>query len=492
MDFTLYTKEDYESGWFNELICAELDNFLKDVEAGKMPRLMIFAPPRSGKSELASRRFTAYALGKHPEYDIIATSYAADLAFRMSNDTKRIVSTPKYADVFPDTRLLTSQQARQQIATGKTDLWQTANSDGLLNAGSYKAAGVNGPITGQGAVIGLIDDPAKDYKTASSSTYQTAVKDWYDTTFFTRLNPKKNGVIIILTRWHQLDLAGQLLAEDSSEWKVLSFPMLAEKVEYHEINGKKYKLREPGDILFPERMPLKFVEKCRQRGSLVWNALYQQRPTNKGGGVIKTDWFQYYQVLPKMRWRAIYADTAQKKGEENDFTVFEVWGLGEDNKIYLIDMLRGKFEAWELEIKAPAFWNKHNKSDPKNPAPLRYFSIEDKSSGTGLIQNLSRKALMPINPISRNANSGSKASRVMDIQGYIQSGFVVLPDPSCTHLMYDGSIQTDCSYINDFLFECESFTLEMTHAHDDTIDPMCDAITDMKIDNYVPDVASIL
>jgi hypothetical protein len=106
------------------------------------------------------------------------------------------------------------------------ELWEVVNEKGDIH-GSYRAAGVNGGITGQGMNIGIIDDPAKDYKTASSPVYQEAVIDWYDTTFFTRADPKLNGIIIILTRWHQSDLAGQLLkkAEEGGEqWRVVSFP----------------------------------------------------------------------------------------------------------------------------------------------------------------------------------------------------------------------------------------------------------------------------
>jgi hypothetical protein len=116
--------------------------------------------------------------------------------------------------------------------------------------------------------------------------------------------------------------------------------MEAEKEEIHELNGKKYFLRKPGEILFPERMPQAFVDKAKQRGSLVWNALYQQRPTAKGGGLIKSEWFGEYRELPKLKWRAVYGDTAQKTKEVNDFSVFEHWGLGEDGYLYLIDMIR--------------------------------------------------------------------------------------------------------------------------------------------------------
>lgn len=462
LDFTLYTNPIYETGWFNELLFAELDQFLKDAEAGLMPRLMIFAPPRSGKSEAASRRFPAYVLGKHPDWNVIACSYSSDLANRMSRDTQRIITSPRYNEIFPETNLTLSRSgAGGAIRTA--ELWEIINSKGDIQGGSYRAAGVNGGITGQGMNIGIIDDPAKDYKTASSPTYQEAVIDWYDTTFFTRADPKINGIIIILTRWHKDDLAGQLLkkAEEGGEqWRVVSFPMEAEKHEVHELNGKKYSLRKPGEILFPERMPQSFVDKAKQRGSLVWNALYQQRPTAKGGGLIKSEWFGEYKELPPLKWRAVYGDTAQKTKEVNDFSVFEHWGLGVDGYMYLIDMIRGKWEADELKRRAVAFWNscKHLKN-----APLRHMAIEDKASGTGLIQSIRKDALCPVKAIQRDKD---KYTRLMDTQGFIESGYIKLP--------------SDKPFVSDFLVEMESINPDF-NTHDDQLDPMMDAITEMKV-----------
>lgn len=462
LDFTLYTNPIYETGWFNELLFAELDQFLKDAELGLMPRLMIFAPPRSGKSEAASRRFPAYVLGKHPNWNVIACSYSSDLANRMSRDTQRIITSPRYNEIFPETNL-TLNRAGAGGAIRTAELWEIINSKGDIQGGSYRAAGVNGGITGQGMNIGIIDDPAKDYKTASSPTYQEAVIDWYDTTFFTRADPKINGIIIILTRWHKDDLAGQLLkkAEEGGEqWRVVSFPMEAEKHEVHELNGKKYSLRKPGEILFPERMPQSFVDKAKQRGSLVWNALYQQRPTAKGGGLIKSEWFGEYKELPPLKWRAVYGDTAQKTKEVNDFSVFEHWGLGMDGYMYLIDMIRGKWEADELKRRAVAFWN--SCKSIRNGS-LRHMAVEDKASGTGLIQSIRKDALCPIKAIQRDKD---KYTRLMDTQGFIESGYIKLP--------------ADKPFVSDFLVEMESINPDF-NTHDDQLDPMMDAITEMKV-----------
>lgn len=475
LDFTLYTNPLYETGWFNELLFAELDQFLKDAEAGKMPRLMIFAPPRSGKSEAASRRFPAYVLGKHPNWNVIACSYSSDLANRMSRDTQRIIDSEKYRDIFPESRL--SGSNIRTVAGGAirtAELWEVIDSKGNIQGGAYRAAGVNGGITGQGMNIGIIDDPAKDYKTASSPVYQESVIDWYDTTFFTRADPKINGIIIILTRWHQNDLAGQLLklAESGGEsWRVVSFPMEAERDETHELNGKKYQLRKSGEILFPERMPREFVDKAKQRGALVWNALYQQRPTAKGGGLIKSEWFGEYKELPPLKWRAIFGDTAQKIKEVNDFSVFEHWGLGVDGYLYLIDMIRGKWESDELKKRAVAFWNK---SKPLDNGRLRYMGIEDKASGTGLIQSIRKDAICPVRAIQRSTD---KYTRLMDSQGYIESGYIKLPYNS--------------NFVNDFLVEMEAINPDF-NTHDDQLDPMMDAINEMKIKggglNINPDV----
>uniref|UniRef100_UPI0036DA6ED3 phage terminase large subunit n=1 Tax=Photorhabdus sp. RM322S TaxID=3342825 RepID=UPI0036DA6ED3 len=468
MDFTLYTNPRYEAGWFNELLCLELDQFLSDVENGRMPRLMIFAPPRSGKSELASRRLPAYALGKHPDWHIISCSYSSDLANRMSRDTQRIIDTEKYHDVFPDTRLNgTNIRTLAGGAIRTAELWEVLDTKGQLHGGSYRAAGVNGGITGQGMNIGIIDDPAKDYKTASSPVYQESVMDWYDTTFFTRADPKLNGIVIILTRWHQNDLAGQLLklAEEGGEkWRVVSFPMEAEKEEIHELNGKTYNLRKPGEILFPERMPRDFVDKCKQRGSLVWNALYQQRPTAKGGGLIKSEWFKEYAVLPPLKWRVIYADTAQKIKEVNDYSVFEHWGLGMDGRLYLIDLIRGKWEADELKRRSVAFWHK---SKSRDKSPLRHMAVEDKSSGTGLIQSIRKDATCPIKAIQRNKD---KFTRLMDTQGWIESGYIYIP--------------AKAEWVNDFLVEMEGINTEF-NTHDDQLDPMMDAIENELINGTI-------
>ena len=456
IDFTKYTKPDFIEGWFNQIIARELQQFYHDVMAGKQPRLIIQAPPRSGKSELFSRRFPAWAFGQNPDLQIIATSYSTDLSSRMNRDVQRIIDSEEYREVFPKTSLNSVNVA---TVSGKA-LRNSEIFEIVGKAGSYRSAGVGAGITGMGADIGIIDDPVKDAKEANSQTIRDAVWDWYTTTFYTRLSPK-SGVLLGMTRWHEDDLAGRLLAEMKSggdQWRVVSFPAIAEHDE---------EFRLEGEALHPERYGIEHLEKIRKAvGSQAWNALYQQRPSSKGGDIIKGSWFKRYSVLPQMKRVIIVGDTAQKIKQHNDYSVFAVVGLARDGGIFIIDLIRGKWEAPELEQKLNDIWNKYRAS---HGAQSVY--IEDKSSGTGLIQAIQRKRLIPIKGIQVDAD---KYTRVLSIQGYIESGYVYLPE--------------DAAWVADFIDECEKFTATDSHKHDDQVDTLVHAVTELMSHSDVLDL----
>ena len=463
--FVRYCKPNYMWGWFNEYLCHELQQFYRDYEDGKNPRLVIFAPPRSGKSELASRHLPAWLMGVAPKLDIIACSYGSDLATKMSRDCQRIIETPQYDSVFPGTNLgKRNIRTMTSGAVRTAELWETTDAEGQLTGGVYRAAGVGGGITGQGFGIGIIDDPVKDYKDASSKTYQKTSMEWYDTTFYTRRNPKKNGIIIIMTRWHKKDLCGQLLdrMKDGSgdNFKVINFPMEATARETITVNGQELLAREKGEILFPERMPHEFVEQCKTN-SLTWSALYQQNPTIAGGNFFKAEHWQYWtpESAPS-RWlrKIITADTAQKQGKQNDYTVFQVWGLGIDNRVYLIHQYRGKPDAFELRQQGKRIWADYGGGISGPHVKADSFFVEDKVSGTGLIQELRREGI-PCVEVPRQVD---KVTRAIDCHSYFKAGLVVLP--------------SHAPWLNDYLMEFEDFNLDDTHEHDDQVDPTLDAI----------------
>ncbi len=273
--FVRYTYPSYLMGWCHEEICLRLDRFLDDVRARRSPRLIICMPPRSGKSELASRRFPAYAFGREPNIGIIAASYSADLASRINRDVQRIMDDERYLQTFPDSALW-----------GK-NIRTTARGSYLRNSdifeivghnGSYRSAGVGGGINGMGADIMIIDDPFKSRAEADSPTIREKIWDWYTSTFYTRLAPG-GGILVIATRWHMDDLTGRLIeaakSGEGDQWEIVDYPAIATCDEAH---------RKKGEALHPERYPLKMLMRIKAAiGTRDWEALYQQHPTIEGG-----------------------------------------------------------------------------------------------------------------------------------------------------------------------------------------------------------------
>jgi predicted phage terminase large subunit-like protein len=218
--------------------------------------------------------------------------------------------------------------------------------------------------------------------------------------------------------------------------------------------------KDVGELMFPERFSEnQVVDLEKSLGTYATAGQLQQRPVPRGGGIFRDIWWQYWRVLPELEWRAVYADTAQKTAEHNDYTVFQCWGKGKAKGIYLIDQIRGKWEAPELLVQAKAFWFKHT---AETNGTLRQMKVEDKSSGTGLIQEL-RKQGIPIQAIQRNKD---KTTRALDVVPHVESGNVYLP--------------LDAPFLSDYLKELSLFP---NGKHDDQLDPTMDAINDMLIKN---------
>ncbi len=427
-------------GWWQCEIAYALQDFYNQLIAGDKPELVIQAPPQHGKS-VQVIEFIAWICGQNPDLRAIYTSFSDRLGIRANLRLQRIFDSPKYKRIFPELKL--SQKRGEALRNN-------AILEFKEREGYFRNTTVCGSITGESLDIGIIDDPIKGREEAGSQTIRDKTWDWFTDDFFSRFS-ENAGLLAILTRWHVDDPIGRLIAI-SPNIKVLSYPAIAIKDEEH---------RKTGEVLFPEHKSLEFILKRKERYTTAsFEALYQQNPIIIGGNIIRGEWFPRVKIPPITKYRKIYADTAQKTKEHNDYSVFECWGYGEDGKIYLLDLLRGKWEAPELRRKAVEFWNKH-RSIPGMGA-LREMKVEDKSSGTGLIQELARTDRIPVKGIERDKD---KLTRVMDVASFIESGYVCLIEGS--------------PYINDFINECEAFAPDDSHQHDDQIDPMCDAITDM-------------
>lgn len=203
LDFTRFTMPEYRVNWHHRLICQKLDEFIE----GKNKRLIIACPPRHGKSELVSRRFPAYILGRNPDAKIIACSYGSDLASLLNRDVQRIISSPEYAELFPDTKLNDAnvRSTAQENYLRNSDIFEVVNHKGV-----YRSAGVGGAITGMGGDYLIVDDPIRSRADAESPAIRDKVWKWYSSTFRTR-RQKDASILITATRWHEDDLTGRLL-----------------------------------------------------------------------------------------------------------------------------------------------------------------------------------------------------------------------------------------------------------------------------------------
>lgn len=448
--FIQATYPEYKMGWFNEQICNELDQFLEDVRAKKSPRLMLFAPARSGKTEMVSRRFPAFALGKYPDIQMIATSYASDLAMRINRDVQRIIDDPSYVRIFPDSRL----SGKNIRATAQGTFLRNADIFEIVDhKGAYRSAGVGGGITGMGGDILLVDDPIKDAEQSESVVYRQKVWDWFTSTLYTRAS-SGGGILIIMTRWHQDDLAGRLIeAQEKGEgdqWKILSFPAVAEIDEDN---------RKEGEALQPERYSLDQLKQIKQAvGSRVWLSLYQQRPSAVAGSVFKREHWQTYQPPtsdPQQLKEALGItrtvqawDTAFKTGTQSDYSVGVTIGLAK-NRYYVLDVSRTKVEFPELKVLVNAQYSKWK--------PHQVL-IEDLASGQSLIQELKRSTVIPILKYKPDKDKITKAWSVTPIT---EASLVYVPDGA--------------SWLSDFLDELCGFPTGTKH--DDQVDAFVMALS---------------
>lgn len=441
IDFTTYTMPNYEVNWHHERLCDALDQLVD----GDIKRLMVFMPPRNGKSELGSRRFPAYLLGKDPNAQIIASSYSADLASRMNRDVQRIIDSEEYRELFPDVGL--NGSSSRTIGKGSylrnSDIFEIVGHKGI-----YKSAGIGGGITGMGMTYGIIDDPFKNRKEAESKTVRDSVWDWYTSTFYTRLE-KDARVLIILTRWHEDDLAGRLLKQaqedpEAEQWEVINYPAIAEEPM------DESDPREVGEALWPNKYNLDALTKIKKAvGSYEWSALYQQRPSPSEGNILNRGWWKYYKVMPQRFDEVIQSwDCAFKDNDDSDFVVGQVWGkIGADK--YLLDQVKDRMDLPATIQAVRSLSAKWQRATAK--------LIEDKANGPAVIQMLKHEisGMIPVNP------QGGKIARAYAASPEVEAGNVYLPDPSIA------------PWVHDFVEETAAFP---NSANDDATDCFTQAI----------------
>lgn len=440
---------------------------LQRVADDELKRVMVYMPPRHGKSECVSRLFTAYYAYRHGERWVGLASYGAGLAYTLSRNARE-----------------NYREAGGQFLTEGVEHWTTDKGGGMW------AAGVGGPATGKGFHLGVVDDPLKDAEEAQSQTIRQKHTEWWQSTFYTRQEPNA-AIIVIQTRWHEADLGGWLLSQEKSDdespenWHIVCMEAIKSDVplDFPDTCTVEPDEREQGEALCPMRYAVSDLLKIKDRvGSYYWSALYAQNPKPDEGNIFKRQDWRYWKPagvnLPPVSIRlADYTlleieavdlpvrfdmmaqtwDMAFKDTKTSDFVAGQVWGRVGANK-YLLDYVKERADISSTLKLVEGFTHKW----PQTITKL----VEDKANGPAVIQLLSGKiaGLIAVDP------QGGKVSRAYAAQPEVESHNVYLPHPA----LY--------SWVNEFVDNCSGFP---NIAHDDDVD----AFTQMIIRWQVPVVA---
>lgn len=395
---------DYQAGWVHKDVCRRLEEFSKKVVAKESPRLMLFLPPRHGKSTLASIAFPAWHLGRNPQHEFISCSYSGSLALGFSRKVRGLLREPSYKTAF---------QTRLDPESQSAEAWLTTSGGGFV------AAGVGGGITGKGAHVLVIDDPVKNREDAESSNNRDANWDWYTSTAYTRLAPG-GGVLVILTRWHDDDLAGRLLkatGDGGDDWEVVRYPAIAEDDE---------EFRDAGEPLHPERYDFESLERIRRAvGPRDWSALYQQNPVADDGDYFTRQMIQYYEPeevdFDEMRYYCAW-DLAIGKNDRNDYSVGMVIGVNDADELFIVDVVRGRFDGFEIVERILDLYEEWKPS---------MIGIEkghiEMALGPFLEKRIRERGLYEAYIKDLKTGRRDKEARARAIQGRMQQGMVYFP-----------------------------------------------------------------
>ncbi len=407
----------YSHNWHIDLIAE----YLEACTRREIKRLIINIPPRYLKSIAVTVAWPAWLLGRDPSERIIAASYAHTLSLKHSIDTRLVVKSDWYRRVFPGTQLVDDQDTKQKFVT-------TAR-------GMRYATSVDGSAIGEGGNFLIVDDP-HSAAGALSDVQRASACTWFDQGFATRLNDKKNGVIVVvMQRLHANDLTGHLL--EKGGWEHLCIPALAEGKTIIDF-GRVKVTRDDGEPLHPSREDVEAIQKQKiALGSYAFAGQYQQRPAPAEGGIFKAEWFRRYDK-PQESYREIIQswDTAFKPDQLNDPSVCTTWGVKPDG-YDLLDVRIGRMEYPDLKSRAKSL-----AQDWKPNAIL----IEDKASGQSLIQDLKRETQLPVIAIMPK---GDKTIRAAGVSAMVEAGKVFLPQHAAWLTDYEIEMMTFPNAVHD-------------------------------------------
>lgn len=415
-----------------DLLAQVLTEGVLAAERGEDARIIVEMPPGFGKSSVCSVALPLWTLQRHPSWEVVLVSAEASLATKWSRDCRRVITDGEIPglSLSPESRAVTE--------------WETTGGGSLI------ARGVGGQITGRRARLMLIDDPVKNLTDAHSRFQRDVLWDTWQSVLKTRLRPG-SVVVLVMTRWHEDDLAGRLLASASAEsWTEIRLPAIAED---NDPLG-----RAPGEPLLspmidetPEQALARWDEIRAEVGPYVWDALYQQRPQPPGGAVFKTDWWQHNPV-PSSFDRLITSWDLTFGSQIGDYCVGQVWGqLGAD--CWLLDQVRGRwaFNEQVHQIQRLAeLW-------PEASAHI----VEKAATATAAHETLSRT----VPGILLRPPRGNKEVRAQAVAPMVEAKNVNIPK--------------EAPWLDDFHSEVAGFP--SSAPHDDIVDAMSQALDYLRL-----------
>jgi len=460
VEFIKRFEPKYQAGWVHEDICRRLAKFMKAIEAGLSPRLMLFMPPRHGKSLIASNYFPPWMLGHNPDMEIIAASYGSSLPMSFSRKARGLLRDRRYKVLFPDTVL---DKLNENVEGWKT-----------TKGGGYIPAGVGGGITGKGAHCFIVDDPVKDAEEADSETIRQSTWDWWGSTAYTRLAPN-GGVLVIQTRWHDDDLSGRMIMQmreglkeaeelkemwlangmsqaevdtkyqqairEIDEWEIIEYPAIALEDEYLNLDGtvtttpnddKSKFLRLKGGALHPDRFDYtRLMKTKRSLQPRHWSALYQQNPIPEEGMFFTKGMFRFEQSPTFIELPIVIMwDLAIGLKQQNDYSVGVVGCLDQYDRIHILEMVRGKWDTHGIAEAMLALYGKYKLMSIGNIQ----MGIESGSIQMAIMPHLNKlmsdERIFPsMVPEDQVRPINDKLARARPLQGRMMHGKVIFPMP---------------------------------------------------------------